>query len=178
MSTTDAAPSAPSLKEVALGDLEAELATTRRVLERVPEEHLGWKPHEKSMTLGALATHLANLPFWGTTTLRSEELDIAATPLPPLSPATSRAELLGFQEQRAAELREALAEASDARLGETWAFRRGEHIILRMPRVAVLRTMMISHMAHHRGQLSVYLRLLDVPVPSVYGPTADEPGPV
>lgn len=175
---TGTAPSAPSLKQVALGDLEAELATTRRVLERVPEEHLGWKPHEKSMTLGALATHLANLPFWGTTTLRTDGLDIAATPLPPQPPATSRAELLGFQEQRAAELREALGEADEARLGQEWTFRRGEHVILRMPRVAVLRTMMISHMAHHRGQLSVYLRLLDVPVPSVYGPTADEPSPV
>ncbi|HEX2203968.1 MAG TPA: DinB family protein [Longimicrobium sp.] len=172
---TEPASSASSLKRVALGDLEQELATTRRVLERVPEEHFGWKPHEKSMSLGALATHLATLPFWGSTTIGTDELDIAANPLPPNPLAENREALLARFDDRAGALRAALEGADDEALLRPWTFRSGDHVILRGPKMGIVRTMVVSHMAHHRGQLSVYLRLLDVPVPSVYGPTADEP---
>jgi uncharacterized damage-inducible protein DinB len=167
------ADTAPSLKQAALADLEHEFATTRRVLERVPDEHFAWKPHERSMALGGLATHLATLPFWAITTLESDELDMAkGMPENPL--AKSRDEVLRRFDETAERVRAALAAADDAALARTWTMRNGEHVIVQQPRVAVLRTFVANHMIHHRGQMSVYLRLLDVPVPSIYGPSADE----
>lgn len=162
------------LKQLALGDLDFELAATRRMLERVPDEHFGWKPHEKSMSLGELASHLANLLDWNVHILRDDEIDLATLGAPPR--AANRADLLqGFDEKKAA--LDAVAEAFDtATLGETWTLRNGEQVFFALPRAAVLRNFGISHMVHHRGQLSVYLRLLDVPLPRTYGPTADEKG--
>ena len=159
--------------QLATGDLERELAITRRMLERVPEEHLAWKPHEKSMSLGTLAAHLANLLWWQTTTLERDEFDVAA-PQPPRTAPESREALLQAFDEKAAVLREALARTDEAALASPWTLRRGDHIIFTMPKAAVLRSFGISHIVHHRGQLSVYLRLLDVPVPPSYGPTADE----
>lgn len=161
------------VKQAVFGDLEHELASTRRVLERVPEERFGWQPHEKSMSLGALATHVANLAFWQVGILRDEEYDLAASPAPRDVPPT-RAELLATWDRNVEELRRAVEECRDADLGADWTLRSGDHVIFTLPRGAVLRNMGISHMIHHRGQLTVYLRLLDVPVPGVYGPSADE----
>lgn len=167
-----ASPSPQSLRQVALADLEHEISQTRRVLERVPDEHLSWKPHEKSFSLGALALHIANLLEWQRTILTTEELDVATTGR--LSPPESREELLRTFDANADALRQALGAADDGALTEPWTLRNGEHTVFTLPRVAVLRSAGISHIVHHRGQLTVYLRLLDVPLPGVYGPTADE----
>ena len=171
--TTSAA--SPSLKQLALADLEQETGNTRRVLERVPDEHFSWKPHEKSFSLGALAQHLVHLMGWQRIMLVTEELDLAGVQ-PPALPE-SREGLLQAFDASAAALREALAHMDDAALLVPWTLRRGEHVIFTLPRLAVLRSVGISNVIHHRGQLTVYLRMLDVPVPSVYGPTADEPWP-
>lgn len=169
---TDTTAAAPSLKQLALGDLEHEIATTRRVLERVPEEHLGWKPHAKSFSLAQLATHLTQIPHWITITLIQDELDAAAAPR--IEPPATHAELMRRFDDHVAEARAALQSADESTFRKNWTLRAGDHVILTMPRLAVLRGFCLSHMIHHRGQLSVYLRLLDVPVPSIYGPSADE----
>ncbi|HEY0036282.1 MAG TPA: DinB family protein [Longimicrobium sp.] len=163
---------APSLKQTALADLEQELATTRRVLDRVPDEHLDWKPHAKSWSLGALATHLATIPTYGTAILGQDELD--ASTLPPNTLAASREELLRRFDENVAGLRGLVATTDDDALARTWTFRSGEQVIFQQSRTALLRMLVVSHMVHHRAQLGVYLRLLDQPVPSVYGPSADE----
>ena len=162
----------PSQKQIALADLEQEIATTRRALERVPDEHLDWKPHEKSMSLGALATHLAGIAFYGVATMQGDELDFAGRPPTPV--AASRDELLIGFDENITTFRALLDTADDEAINRPWSLRNGEHVVFTLPRVAVLRRLVINHMVHHRGQLSVYLRLLDVPVPSMYGPTADE----
>ena len=160
------------LKKLALGDLDFELANTRRMLERVPDEHFDWKPHEKSMSLGDLASHLANLLYWNMQILQADGLDFAAQGPSPRD--ASRADLLQrFDEQKTA-LDAVVEQFDEATLGETWTLRNGDHVLFARPRAAVLRNFGISHMVHHRGQLSVYLRLLGVPVPPTYGPTADE----
>ena len=159
--------------QLATGDLERELATTRRMLERLPDEHFAWKPHEKSMSLGALGAHLANLLWWQTIILQQDELDFAA-PQPPRTVPENREALLRVFDEKAAVLREALAQTDEADLARTWTLKQGDHVIISQPKAAILRSFGISHMVHHRGQLSVYLRLLDVPVPPSYGPTADE----
>ena len=164
----------PPLKKIALGDLETEFATTRRVLERLPDEHFDWKPHTKSMSLGGLATHIATIPFYGTAVLRGQDFDVAA-PLPPNPLAATRDEVLRRFDETAASLRALLAEADDLSLREPWSLRAGERVVFTQPRVGVLRGLVVSHMVHHRAQLGVYLRLLDVLVPSIYGPSADEP---
>lgn len=164
---------AVSLKQFAVGDLESELAATRRVLERVPEAHYAWKPHEKSMSLGALAQHLATLPAWGVTVLQAESFDVGTTPPAGALPEGGEALLRTF-DTHAAALRDALARAEEASLTAPWTLRNGPHVVARLPRVAALRTFYISHTIHHRAQLGVYLRLLDVPLPAIYGPTADE----
>jgi uncharacterized damage-inducible protein DinB len=164
----------PPLRKIALGDLETEIATTRRVLERVPEEHFDWKPHPKSMSLGGLATHIATIPFYGTAIMQGQEFDVAA-PLPPNPVATTRDEILQRFEETVAAFRPLLEGADDLSLREPWTLRAGERVVFTQPRIGVLRGMVVSHLVHHRGQLSVYLRLLDVPVPSIYGPSADEP---
>jgi uncharacterized damage-inducible protein DinB len=166
----------PSLKQDALGDLEHELATTRRVLERLPAEHYGWKPHEKSMSLGNLASHVVELVHWQSMVLQGDELDLGGAP-PPAREVPARSEdLLRKFDENVATFKETLGRADEAVLREPWTLRHGARVILSMPRVAVIRTMCLSHMINHRGQLCVYLRLLDVPVPAIYGPSADEPG--
>lgn len=173
------APTAPvpasSLAAVALGDLARECATTRRVLERAPlDAHATWRPHAKSMSLGDLCAHVANIPNWGVVTLASEGLDFAG-PMPPRAPIpTTTAELVAVWDDQVARLAAALDAADDAALGTTWTARAGEHVVFALPRSAVIRQMVLSHMIHHRGQLAVYLRLLDVPVPAIYGNSADE----
>lgn len=173
MSTTTAP---GSVRRLAIGDLEQELATTRRVLERVPDEHWDWKPHAKSFNLGHLATHLATLPHWSIAILSGDEFDIATAPPRDLSTTPrDRAAVLALLDQNLAAMRAALEGLDDDALLKPWTLRRGEHVVFTLPRVAAFRTMIISHQIHHRGQMTVYLRLLDVAVPGVYGPSADEP---
>jgi uncharacterized damage-inducible protein DinB len=162
----------PSLKQLALGDLNHELGVTRKLLERVPEAHLDWKPHEKSMTLGGLALHVATIPYWLIRVLEADSFDLATATRNP--PPSSVQQILEAFEDRVANMRRALDAADDASLTRTWQLRRGDQVLQTMPRLAVIRAMGISHMIHHRAQLSVYLRLLDVPLPPMYGPTADE----
>ena len=164
---------APTLAQVSLGDLAQELATTRRVLERVPDDRWDWKPHEKSMTLGQLAAHTANLLLWGEHTLTASEVDFASPPPAPPRHANRAATLAAF-DASVEQVRAGVGNATDEALGATYTVRRGEQVMMAMPRVAMLRGFILSHIIHHRGQLSVYLRLLDVPVPSIYGPSADE----
>jgi uncharacterized damage-inducible protein DinB len=154
-------------------DLDLELAATRRVLERVPFEHWDWKPHEKSMSLGSLATHLAQLPNFGEVIATTEELDMAATPFP-RPEVKSRSELIALFDDRAESMREAVAGLDEARLAGNWKLRMGDMVFLDAPRSLLLRQHGISHPVHHRAQLTVYLRLLNVAVPGMYGPSADE----
>lgn len=161
-----------SISETLLPELDHEMATTRRVLERVPIAEKGdWKPHEKSMTLSRLANHVAELPGWLTVTLTSESLDLAGYASP--SHATNE-ELLASFDALVSAGRAALAAASDEDLFVPWALGMGGQEFFKIPRVAVLRTWVFNHIVHHRGQLTVYLRELGVPVPSIYGPSADE----
>lgn len=163
---------APSLKQLALGDLNHELNTTRKLLERVPEAHLDWKPHEKSMSLGGLALHVATIPYWLTRVLSADFFDLAGATRNP--PPTRVQQILDAFEERVAEMRRLLDASDDAALTAPWQLRRGEQVLQTMPRLAVIRTMAINHLIHHRAQLGVYLRLLDVPLPAMYGPSADE----
>jgi len=160
------------LKDTLLAEFDHEMGTTRRLLERVPDAKFDWKPHEKSMTLGGLATHLSNLPNWGTTILSDMSYDLAAGP-PNLAQAASRAEVLAQFDSAIARTRAAL-DKTDAELQSQWKLKRGDQELFSLPRSAAFRTFVLYHVVHHRGQLSVYLRLNDVPVPAMYGPTADE----
>ncbi|HEU5173301.1 MAG TPA: DinB family protein [Gemmatimonadaceae bacterium] len=154
-------------------DLDVEFATTRRLLERFPEGHADWKPHEKSMSLGRLATHVAELPGFAETMLTSDELDFATRP-PAATTVRSAAELLTIHDRTAAAARAALVAMSAEKLDELWTLRAGDQVLLKDRRGKVLRQHLVSHIAHHRGQLSVYYRLVGVALPWMYGPTADE----
>lgn len=156
-----------------LTEIEREATTTRTLLERVPDDKFAWKPHVKSMSLGGLSTHIANLPHWGVITMTQSELDIATYGR--LAEATAHTQLLDAFDGHLKALRGALAGRSDAEFMAPWTLKRGDQTVFTMPKVAVLRSFMMNHMIHHRGQLSVYLRLNDVPLPPIYGPTADEP---
>ena len=159
--------------EALAAELRQEAKTTRRLLERVPEESFGWKPHEKSMTLGRLAAHVAELPELIIPALTQDELDFAAGTFQPFNPR-STAELLEKFDRNIAAAAEQLKSQPDEKMGELWKLRSGDHVLFEMPRAMVVRFVGLNHVVHHRGQLSVYLRLLDVPLPSIYGPSADE----
>jgi uncharacterized damage-inducible protein DinB len=165
-----------ALSEMLLPEFDREMANTRKTLERIPEEKFDWKPHEKSMALGVLATHLANLPTWVVSTINNDSLDIAPPGAPPLRipAAASREDVLTRFDESVAAARDAIAGASDERLLGPWTLLSGGKTVFTMPRVAVLRSFVMNHSIHHRAQLGVYLRLNDVPVPSIYGPSADE----
>jgi len=165
-----------ALKDALLAEFDPEMANTRKTLERVPEDKLAWKPHVKSTSLGGLATHLGNIPSWVKNTFEQDELDIAPPGAPPfrLEEAKSRSELLSAFDKNVANGRAALESASDEKWREPWSLLHGGNKIFTMPRTAVMRSFVMNHLIHHRAQLGVYLRLLDVPVPSIYGPSADE----
>lgn len=156
-----------------LGELDHEIATTKKCLERIPENLFDYKPHEKSMSMSRLATHVAEMVAWITMTCKTDELDFAAQEYKPFEPKTT-AELVEYLEKNAAEAVEALKNTSDEEMHKNWSLRNGEQIYFTMPKVATLRTFCMNHIWHHRGQLSVYMRLNDIPVPSIYGPSADE----
>jgi uncharacterized damage-inducible protein DinB len=160
------------IRDALLTEFDHEMATTRRLLERVPDDRLSWKPHEKSMSLGGLATHLTNLPFWGITILRDDFYDIASGP-PVADEKRSRAEILAAFDDLTRRAR-VLMDKTDAEYQGVWSLRRGDQEIFCLPRVTAFRSFVMNHIIHHRGQLSVYLRMNDVPVPAIYGPTADE----
>lgn len=165
-----------SIAETFLPEFEQEMATTRRVLERVPDKAAAWKPHPKSMGMGELAQHIANVLGLVTPAFEGNELDFA-------NPATAKytspryestAKLVETFDRNLDAARKAIRTASDDTLRGSWSLRAGPKTIFTLPRPAVVRSFIGSHIIHHRGQLSVYLRLNDVPVPSIYGPTADE----
>jgi uncharacterized damage-inducible protein DinB len=161
------------ISDALLPEFDHEIATTRKTLERIPEDKLAWTPHEKSMNLGRLAGHVAELPNFAVMAIKTESTDLASGAYQPLT-ATSRKQALDTFDKAAADARAAIANSSNEDLMKPWTLLYGGKTIFTMPRVGVVRTMMMSHLIHHRGQLSVYLRLNNVPVPSIYGPSADE----
>lgn len=154
-----------------LAELEQEATTTRRVLERIPQEHLSWRPHPKSMSLGQLSLHIAVMP--GAIAELSTQSPFQVKNFTQ-EPATSTSQLLSTLDESLAKARQVLKNTDDAALGTMWKMVDGEKEIMAIPRAALLRTVMLNHWYHHRGQLTVYLRELGVPVPSIYGPSADE----
>ena len=159
-----------------LPEFDHEMANTRKTLERVPDDKFAWKPHEKSMTMGHLAGHLAQMPGWGKDTLTTESFDVAPVDGPPVQPSQpkNRQEVLALFDKGVAEVRAALAAAKDDQLLKPWSLLAGGKPIFTMPRIAVIRGMILNHSIHHRAQLGVYLRLNNLPVPAIYGPSADE----
>jgi uncharacterized damage-inducible protein DinB len=167
-----------AINQALLPEFEHEMATTRKALERVPEDRFAWKPHPKSMTLGRLASHVAEIPGWGLMTVEKDSVDIAPPGAPPPTGTNlgSRKEILELFDKNVAAARSAVAGASDEHLMKPWSLLSGGKTVLSMPRVAVWRSFVMNHLIHHRAQLGVYLRLNDVAVPSTYGPSADEGG--
>ena len=162
-----------NLSQPLIAELEHEAFITRRVLERVPFERFDFKPHPKSMSAGRLASHVAELFGRGRMTLETEEFLMDPAKYSPWT-AGSTSELLAKLDGGVADFKAALGKAGASDLMAPWRFRTPEKVIFELPRIAVLRSMVFSHLIHHRGQLSVFLRLLEVPVPSIYGPSADE----
>jgi len=160
-----------SIVDGLLSEFDHEMSTTRKLLERVPEDKFDWQPHPRATTLGDLAQHVATIPMWGAATLTRTELVFGNTP-----PARfgSRAEILSAFDANAAGTRAALVGRADGEFMVPWSLKAGDKTLFSMPRVMVWRSFVMSHLIHHRGQLSVYLRMLDVRVPSIYGPSADE----
>ena len=154
-----------------LPEFDHEMTVTRRLLERVPEDKFDWRPHAKSTSLGDLATHIANIAWWGEVTLDKSEFDLAGGGR--AQRASSRDDLLSTFDRNVAATRAILARKSDAELMERWSLKNGAKTFFAMPKAAVWRSFVMNHIIHHRAQLSVYLRLCDVPLPSIYGPTAD-----
>src|SRR5262245_14614577 len=165
-----------SISASLLPEFDQEMASTRKALERTPDDKFDWKPHEKSWAMGGLATHLANLPIWTVYTINQDSLDLA----PPsgesftVEPKNSREELLKDFEKSVAAARDAIDGASDEEMLKPWTLLKGGVTLMTLPKIAVLRSFVMNHIIHHRGQFTVYLRLNNVPVPSIYGPSADE----
>lgn len=155
-------------------ELKQEAAITRKMLERVPMDKRDWKPHEKSMSVGRLATHIAETIHWISVILGPDRFDFAANPAPVRHVAADTAELLSILDHNLEQAVSTLSAATKDDFEKDWIIVRGEQEIMRSPKKAAIRSWGISHQVHHRGQLSVFLRLLEVPVPGVYGPSADE----
>ena len=164
-----------SIKDALLPEFDHEMATTRRVLERVPDPEFGWKPHEKSMTLGRLAAHIANIPYWCSVTLETTVFELDS--LPPDTQrklAETQNELVKEFDGKVRAARTLIAAATDAEFLALWTLKKGGQEMFTMPRISAVRGFVMNHLIHHRGQLTVYLRLKNVPIPPIYGPTADE----
>ncbi len=164
------------LSDLYLSEFDQEMATARKTLERIPEDKLAWKPHEKSMPLGRLAGHVAELAGWAVNTIDQDSLDFMPPGGQPFQPtiATSRTQVLEIFDKNRDASRKSIAGASDEHLMKNWSLLRGGQTLMTMPRFVVLRNFCLNHIVHHRAQLGVYLRLNNIPVPSVYGPSADE----
>ncbi len=164
-----------AVKEALLPEFDHEMGTTRRLLERVPEEEMAWKPHEKSFSLGQLAAHLANIPTWVVPTCDLTVFDLASLgeDLRTRQPS-SKADVMSAFDVNVAKARKTIVDQTDASLAVMWTLQNQGEDVFTMPRIAALRSFVMNHSIHHRGQLTVYLRLRNVPLPSIYGPTADE----
>lgn len=161
------------LNTIFLGELKHESGNTQKILERTPMQQFAWKPHEKSMSLGRLATHIADLPLWISLVVDLPEFDFI-NGFGTKQPVENNEALLAiFQETKAAAIR-SLENTNDEHLNETWALKRNGNVLYEMPRKLFIRNLALNHVVHHRGQLSVYLRLLNIPVPGIYGPSADD----
>lgn len=163
-----------SLLDPIIAELQHEAATTRKLFERIPDEQFDWQPHQKSMSVKNLTNHLAQIYNWCGYIVNQDELDIATAQFE-RKMAGATQELLALFDENVANAVELLKQQDEQHVLKTWTFRNGEQIIFALPRMSVIRTMVLNHGIHHRGQLSVYLRLLNIPLPSIYGPTADEP---
>jgi len=165
-----------ALRDALLPEFEYEMTTTRKTLERVPEDKLTWKPHETSMPMGRLAGHIAEMAGFVASTFQGDSFDFAPPGAPPTQPTvmTSRKQLLEIFDKNVASAKAAISKASDEELYKTWTLMNGGKTFFAMPRIQVLRSMILNHVIHHRGQLSVYLRMNQVPGPSIYGPCGDE----
>jgi uncharacterized damage-inducible protein DinB len=165
-----------SIAKSLLPEFDNEMAATRKTLERVPDGKFDWKPHQKSTAMGGLATHLSNIPTWAVYAIEQDSLDLApgGKPMPLMSVAESQRELLSTFDANIQRARAAIAGASDEELMKPWSLQRAGNTLLTVPKAAVLRNFVLNHIIHHRAQLGVYLRLNDIPVPSIYGPSADE----
>ena len=162
------------IADALIQELEQEAATTRQLLERVPDDKLGWKPHEKSMPMGRLATHIAELPGWGKLTIEQDVLDISKGFTPVI--LDSVAGIVDTFDKSTAAFKELLARTPDEEFMKMWAMQYQGKEVFSAPKIAVVRNMVMNHIVHHRGQLTVFLRLNDVPLPMTYGPSADETG--
>ncbi|RPI10447.1 MAG: hypothetical protein EHM71_03520 [Zetaproteobacteria bacterium] len=163
-----------NLIDPVLSELSHEAATTRRLLERVPSHKLTWSPHQKSMPLGRLATHIAEIPGWVGSIVEQDEFDIGASGYVPPTLGSAE-EIVSMFDKHVAMAAETLKRQSNDRLLATWRLKKNGQLVVEMPRLGMIRTFLMNHLIHHRGQLSVYLRLQDVALPSIYGPTADQP---
>ncbi len=165
-----------SISASLLPEFDMEMANTRKTLERIPADKFEFRPHPKSFNMISLATHIANMLSWGSTTIKEDSFDVAPVGAAPYKeePAESVAALLEKFDKYLVAFREALAKASDADLMANWSLLAGGNALFTMPRIACLRGMIFNHLIHHRAQLTVYLRMNDVPVPALYGPSADE----
>jgi len=161
------------LNQSFIAELKHEAASTKRILERVPEGKFDWKPHEKSMTLGRLGTHVAELPGFLNSILTMDDFDFAKGHYKP-SLAKTPEELINVFQQKLDEVVQTLQNTSDEQMQANFTLRSGDHVIAKLPRMVAVRSMALNHIIHHRGQIAVYLRLLDIPVPGMYGPSADE----
>jgi uncharacterized damage-inducible protein DinB len=159
------------LSESILMELDQEAQTTKRVLDRIPDDKLSWRPHPKSFSLGQLALHIASVPG-GVTTIAMQ--DTSEVPNFTQPEAKSRQEILDTFSKSLESAKGNLNKMDDARMAATWTLTRSGKVVMSAPRAAFLRSVLLNHVYHHRGQLSVYLRMLDVPVPSIYGPSADD----
>lgn len=162
-----------AIKDALIAELKHESGLTKKMLERVPLENKEWRPHEKSMTVGRLATHIAEIPHWISEIIGRDVFNFADRPYNPRTAASSE-ELMDIFQTNIDNSIAALEKATDEDLNQTWTIKRGDHVIMQTPKKVAIRGWAYSHLYHHRGQLSVYLRLLDVPVPGMYGPSADE----
>lgn len=162
-----------NLKESLLSEFDHEMAATRQLLLRVPDEAFEWRPHERSYSMGGLATHLAVLPRWGKSILDHDHYELSEN-RQRASHAT-RAEVIAAFDANLADVRRRLIDQSDSQLAAPWAIRRKGRVLMSLPRAAAFRRFLLQHLVHHRGQLTVYLRMHDVPLPPLYGPSADEP---
>ncbi len=167
-----------TISETLLPEFDHEISLTRKTLDRIPDDKFAWAPHEKSMKLGSLAIHLAEIPSWVGPTLSQDSLDVAPAEGPRYKPPelNTRAEVVAHFDKNVAAARAALAGASDDTMQGDWSLLAGGKTLFTMPRISVIRNLVLNHTIHHRAQMGVYLRLNDLPVPSIYGPSADEGG--
>jgi uncharacterized damage-inducible protein DinB len=160
------------IKQAMIAEFKRESENTKKILSIIPSEKFNWKPHDKSMVLIELSQHIAGLTRWADLIIRTSELDVRKREKPCLPENT--VELLNYFDKNASQSLDSLEKVTDEELQQVWTIRRGEHIILSLPKAVAIRTICFNHIYHHRGQLSVYLRLLDVKIPGMYGPSADE----